>query len=53
MEARFPILFSRSIEPENLREGDKWNGAVTGIKENGKNESCKEKIVLLMCMEVL
>jgi hypothetical protein len=43
-EAWLSILFGWPIEPENLREGDKWDGAVTGIKENGKNESNQKKI---------
>jgi hypothetical protein len=52
-ETRFSILFDWPIEPENLREGDKRNGAVTGMKENRKNEGYKEKIMLLIRMKVL
>jgi hypothetical protein len=47
------ILFGRPIEPENLGEGDKWNGAVTGMKENREKESNKKKISLLCCLKVL
>jgi len=47
------VFFGWPIEPENLRKGDKWNGTVTRMKENGKNKGDKEKILLLMCMKVL
>jgi hypothetical protein len=52
-EAWLSILFGWPIEPENLREGDKWNGAVTGMKENREKESSKEKISFLCCLKVL
>jgi hypothetical protein len=33
------VFFGWPIEPENLREGDERNGAVTGMKENREKES--------------
>jgi len=51
-ETRLFVFFVWPIEPENLREGDKRNGAVTGIKQNREKESNKEKIFFLCCLKV-
>ena len=47
------ILSIRLIKPENLRERDKWNGAITGIKEGGKGKGHQGKISLLRGSEML
>ncbi len=47
------VFLGWPIEPENLREGDKRNGTVASMKENGKNKGHKEKMLLLMGMKVL
>jgi hypothetical protein len=51
-ETRLFVFFAWTIEPENLREGNKRNGAVTGIKENREKESNKKKISFLCCLKV-
>ncbi len=51
-ETGFLISFGRLIKPENLREGDKKNGAVTGMKENGRYEGSKENVSLPVGLEV-
>ena len=47
------ILSIGSIKPENLRERDKWDGAITGVKEGGKGDGYQRKISLLRCSEML
>lgn len=51
-QTRPSIFFRRSIEPENLRERDKRNGAVTGLKTNRKSESNKKKIYFFRRLKV-
>ena len=52
-EAQTWILSMGPIKPKHLREHDKWDGTVTGVKENSKGEGSQRQISLLRGSEML
>jgi hypothetical protein len=46
------LLFLRSIKPEDLREDNKWDGAITGIEQNGKEQPHQDQVSSLKGLEM-